>query len=112
MVRPMTHFPGHERRAFLDWIEAGFPDTATVEDDYEPREVPTPDLLRRFLLPLSCTDTLPKTYAEAVADQIGYGGDVAGISYAVAASALLVREAAGDVPAEKYLALLLDSSDL
>lgn len=104
----MTHFPTHERRAFLEWIDAGFPDVATVEENYEPKEILAVDLLRRFLLPAGCTDVMPKAACEDVATEVGYDADASGMTYAIAASALLVQRAAGDDAAGKFLALLIE----
>lgn len=107
----MVHYPSHEREAFTNWIDDGFPEHATVEEAYTPRQIGADDLLLRFLLPDACTDTMPKHYTVSVAEHVGFDGDVAGISYGLAASALLVQRAAGDGPAVAFLAKLLAQED-
>ncbi len=39
----MTHYPGHLRAAFTDWIDDGQPDSALVEVDHEPTELARAD---------------------------------------------------------------------
>ncbi len=51
------HFGGHMRDAFTDWVEAGRPDTAVVEEDHEPREWPARKLLGRMA---HCSDVMPR----------------------------------------------------
>jgi hypothetical protein len=50
------HYPGHLRDAFVQWLDEGRPDTATVEVDYEPRQWAAERLLGRMV---HCTDVLP-----------------------------------------------------
>lgn len=103
----MVHYPTHVRTAFLDWVSEGFPETATVEENYEPREVGADEMLRMFLLPAGCTDVMPADFCAAVGEQCGYYGDPRGLSYAIAASALLVQRAAGDSASSAFLERLL-----
>lgn len=103
----MAHYPNHERRAFLDWIADGCPDTATWEEDYEQHQIPADDLLRNFLLPAGCTDIMPKDACRHIAGRVGIDGDISGITYAIGAMTLLVARAVGDDAADRFLARLL-----
>lgn len=107
----MTHYPSHERRAFLDWLGDGCLEVATVEENYTPREVSADDLLRRFLLPTGCSDVMPGHAAEDVASQVDYYGDVAGITYAIAAATLLIKRAAGADAGHSFLARLIGGDE-
>ena len=106
----MMHFPTHERQAFLAWIDDDFPNEAQVEEDYVPLTISADELLRRFLLPTACTDVMPGEACQQVADHLGYDGDARGISYGVAAAALLVARAADEDAACAFLGRLLDAA--
>lgn len=75
----MSHFPGHLREAFTDWINAGKPATVTVDVDYQPTEWPARKLLGRMA---HCTDILPGGYCDEL-------GMPQGVTYAAAAQRLL-----------------------
>lgn len=96
----MNHYPGHVRDAFADWVDAGFPDTATVEVRYEPQQEPADVFLREML---DCSDTMPSHLCEAVGADVAYFGDVRGMSYGMAASVLLVKRSAGEDAAQAYV---------
>jgi hypothetical protein len=50
--------PGHLRHAFEAWVEAGAPDTAAVEVNYEEEQWPAERLLGKLW---HCTDIMPRT---------------------------------------------------
>lgn len=53
----MSHFPGHLRDAFIDWVQSdGMPEVARVEVDYEDAAWPARKLLGVFC---HCTDAMP-----------------------------------------------------
>jgi|SRR5215203_1403073 hypothetical protein len=106
----MTHFPSRERNAFLEWIDTGFSETATIVERYEARDIPADDLLRRFMIPAMCTDGMPGHACEQVATELDYYGDTRGMTYGLAASALLVQRAAGDEAGARYLSRVLEVS--
>lgn len=105
----MVHYPNHERRAFLDWIDDGCPTRATWEENYERVEIDADELLRRFLLPAGCTDIIPSQHCQLVGEEIGYGGpSLAGLTYAIAAMTLLVNRSSGSAAACGFLDRLLN----
>lgn len=106
----MTHFSTHERDAFLAWVTDGFPEQATIEEHYQERQVTADELLRRFMLPDLCTDTMPWSECEDVAAQLGYTGDARGMSYGLAACALLADRAAGRGAGEAFLERAFEES--
>lgn len=59
----MPHYPGHLREAFLDWIESDCPDTATVEEGYEPQVWPAERLLGVMW---NCSDIMPGWLCELI----------------------------------------------
>lgn len=103
----MTHFPGHKRAAFTDWLDAGCPATAVMEENYEEREVSARTLLR---LTVDCGDMLPRHHREQVAGMIVGDGDP-GLTYGDAATVLLVRDAAGDRAAEQFYRALTEPTE-
>jgi hypothetical protein len=99
----MSHYPTHQRQAFLEWLEAGCPDETTVEEHYEPHTISADELLRLFLHP-GCSDVMPGWTCEQVAGLLGDGGrDVHGMTYMIAASAMLVQRAVDDAAAMQFL---------
>jgi len=106
----MSHYPGHLRAQFVDWVESGCPDEAIVEENYEERKVPADEMLRAFLTP-GCSDVIPGSTCADIADGVGYTRDARGMSYALGASVLLVQRAAGDDAAERYFARVLGTDD-
>lgn len=110
----MTHYPSHERKAFLGWLNSGCPETAVVEENYQPCEITADEMLRRFASG-TCSDVMPKEAVRAVIARLGapdiaehYRRNSTGLTYAMGAAALLVQRTAGDDPARKFLARLLD----
>lgn len=99
----MSHYQKHLRDAFLDWLGNGCPDVTTIEDNYEPHAIMADDLLRRFVLPDGCTDIMPRWACEQIAGLTGTDRDVRGMTYAIAAGALLVQRAVGDAGARLFL---------
>ena len=82
----MTHYPGHLRAAFTDWIDDGQPDSALVEVDHEPTSWPARTMLGRMC---HCTDVMPGEVCARL-------GMPTGSTYAAAAQRLLrERSAAG-----------------
>jgi hypothetical protein len=74
----MSHYGGHLREAFCDWVDAGCPADAVLEVHYEETVWPA----ERFLkLMQRCSDVLPRDYADEL-DAGTYG----------AASRKLLRE--------------------
>lgn len=97
------HYPTHERQGFLEWVEAGFPDTATIEQNYEPVEISATGLCRSFMLPVGCSDVMPGHACDSVAGFVGYEGDASGMTYHVAAATLLCERVAGDGAGADFL---------
>jgi hypothetical protein len=102
----MMHFPGHKRDAFLEWVEADFPETAVIEENYEPRTVPYDALLRGFV---DCTDVMPREYCQMVSGKLGYWDDLQGLTYGLAATALLMARAVDDDAACAFLDKLVEA---
>jgi hypothetical protein len=73
----MSHYPGHLRDQFISWVDSG------------------------------CSDVLPGPTCEAIAQEVGVDRDVRGMSYALGASVMLVKRAAGDDAAGDYLLRVL-----
>ena len=108
----MSHYPGHVRDAFLAWIEDGYPETATIEKNYEPHDIPADELLR---LLLNCTDIMPSYACTDVAESINYvsrgTGNPQGMTYSQAANTLLVQRSSGDLAALSFLHLQFGIDD-
>jgi len=79
------HYPTHLRDAFLEWIDDGMPDAATLEVNYEELEESADVFLRRFL---RCSDQLPRSEAEIAIDS---GAQTS--TYAAAARTFLAERA-------------------
>jgi hypothetical protein len=107
----MMHYPGHVRDAFVQWAEAGFPDVATIEVDYEPRKEPAVVFLRRFI---DCSDVMPGSTCDEVAGKVNFRRpDARGMTYAMAASVLLVLRTSGREAANGLLwQFLVDEDEL
>lgn len=103
----MTHFPGHLRSAFTDWIEADCPMGATVvEHGHQLHEI-SGGALCAWLR--DSTDVLPKESCQGVADHLGFDGDLAGMSYGDAANALITEFLAEGAGA-RFIELLDEAS--
>lgn len=103
------HYPGHERDAFINWVDEGFPWEAAMEIDYTPVKIHQQDFLRRFAVP-GCTDIVPGDTCRQIAQHIDYAvmpDGVSGLTYAAAASVILVQLDSGDRAAGQYLARIL-----
>jgi hypothetical protein len=107
----MMHYPGHVRDAFVEWAEAGFPEVATIEVDYEPRKEPAVVFLRRFI---DCSDVMPGSTCDEVAGKVNFRRpDARGMTYAMAASVLLVLRTSGQEAANGLLwQFLVDEDEL
>lgn len=97
------HLPSHVRQSLLVWIDSGFPELATVEAGYSKSDVPAADMLRRFVVPVACSDRVPADYAKKVAARLGYDRPFGPMSFAMAASAMLTALAAGQRAGHDYL---------
>lgn len=105
----MVHYPNHVRNSFLQWVDDGCPERANWEENYEQMEIDADELLRRFLLPAGCTDIMPGQHCELVGEEINYDGpSLAGLTYAIAAMALLVNRTSGAETASRFLDRLLN----
>jgi hypothetical protein len=82
----MTHYPNHVRDAFIEWAEAGFPRLASIEVGYEPHQESAKHFLRRFV---GCSDVMPRETCDRVAGEIEFYEESQGMSYGLAAEALL-----------------------
>ena len=87
----VAHYPGHKRGAFAAWVDAGMPDEAEMEFNYEPETWTAEDFLREFL---GCTDVVSKDLRYQLEEATGLDEEKF-ITYALAAHELLVlrREA-------------------
>lgn len=68
----MTHYAGHRRDAFIEWLESGLPDPAHVEVDFQPETQTRLEFLWDLL---QCTDILPSYYRSLVAERFGFPPD-------------------------------------
>ena len=63
------------------------------------------------MLPTMCSDVMPGHACDQVAAELDYFGDVRGMTYGLAASALFVHRTLGDDAGSKYLAKLCEPLD-
>ena len=83
-----THFPGHLRSAFEQWLDDDMPDQATIDINYEDVAEPAPRFLARFP---DCGDILPRDCRDMVNGHLGLdeGDDGYCSTYGEAAERLL-----------------------
>jgi hypothetical protein len=87
------------------WI----PKVATIEVDYEPRKEPAVVFLRRFI---DCSDVMPGSTCDEVAGKVNFRRpDARGMTYAMAASVLLVLRTSGQEAANGLLWQFLVDAD-